>query len=1445
MGTENSSQQVHAGRDAYVARGDIIVYNNSIDEDFSSPFLVIDEAFLNEERQKPKVPYIARPPVWADVVHGQNADVRFLDREQFNPLLSAVDRQLLEPLRRGTDRRLHTLFVTGAPGCGKSTLVRHAAATLVQRGDVLVADLGVNHGRLIADDLESYVKGLAQLAAGDRPVLLLMDDPFFANSGWGLLLETLARPNYSGIAVLGASPTYLYETYGRPLSGHQVVLNTFTLGATTSNERLSLAEMYGVRSDPAVSRAIGRHEDLLVFAMETASGNSFSQIIERIWSTLNDGLAITPKSSMADVEWPVIAFLLASYLHRQYVMCAEPLLRAYVVDQVKAMQTDFVAELSDLTLSEGWHIFRIAMQDMGASRIAMIGTMHARVAARAWQVRPFKAIDLANLLARASANAPECAPQLAEFILACQLSNDSHDRRVALKVAEQWRDDRISTSELSALVHGLRATPAARPFRGVLRDRLKRRDSQSWLAAAELITLERRGSPERARLSQIELPYCLKLADLSADSSVAIELLGSKSSARRLEFAATLRNSIEGVLGGGLAWELDGKLLIWLLRNQSDEEIHLLLPRIYDWLDARPEEERARIALIEWYASNAATIEPDEIGHLLHRVSEWVYLLPDNQNVTSAFFGLATALLKSADSPPTRLIEEISSWLDFRPGDAYLRERFLRLLAKHYSQAPEMAADAVTETLAWLAINPEADDVRWALLMLVLAAPGHAQTAQVICEAHTWLCRHPEDKRVRVAWVQLLQVAPVAAVQEAMPDVLAGLGDDQDNPGARSALSGLAHALSCHPNRAEIIDQACTWLGSHPDDGRVRAALLAVVRELPGHPHVGTIIADARRWLGRHPEDAKVRGSFVALARALPGYVEPAEVIREMLTWLADRPQDEQGHLALLRLALLDPNRPEAAEVIPQTVRWLQGHRGFHETWTALFRLVRTVPGHPEVADVVTAARQWLAENPDESLVRTSLLRFVRSRPVLRQATDVIADLVAETLNWLDQHPSDVSTRFGLLSLIRACEEHPHAREAIEQTYNWLTVNPQDIHVRRNLLALIWTLPEDLQADLVATEVLQWFYKHPKDADIQGGGLGPPRAGKPDPPDPEEIERVRAWLDQHPEDSDAWARFLILIRQLPGRPHAPEAIRHIRQWLTAHPDEAGVRAELFLLSLAIPQDPQAGEVISETFHWLTSHPGNGRLRMSHFFSALRDVLDHPQIPEVIEDIRLWLADHPEDYSTRIGLLRLVRLSPDSTATEEVVLETRIWLLGHPDDSRSRASMLALARTLPTYPENAEVVMETRRWLADHPEELQVRESLLAFVRALSGNLLLVDEVLRETCAWLTGHPDSLAIRIEILRLARRLPESPVTREIIVEARAWLVDHSDHTHNAEVRIGLLELVHQLPGTQVERDVMAEARTWLRQRPDDRSRTRILSLLHDVGGRLRRDPGLGDI
>ncbi|MBC7820716.1 MAG: hypothetical protein IAG10_27845, partial [Planctomycetaceae bacterium] len=110
-----------------------------------------------------------------------------MERDQTDLLREKVRQSLIRPLLRGTSN-LPVLFVTGAPGAGKSTLVRHVAATLVESGEVVVADAGLN----LADgpsDLQSYAEDLQELADAGRPVLLVLDDPLFAESGWIDLLN--------------------------------------------------------------------------------------------------------------------------------------------------------------------------------------------------------------------------------------------------------------------------------------------------------------------------------------------------------------------------------------------------------------------------------------------------------------------------------------------------------------------------------------------------------------------------------------------------------------------------------------------------------------------------------------------------------------------------------------------------------------------------------------------------------------------------------------------------------------------------------------------------------------------------------------------------------------------------------------------------------------------------------------------------------------------------------------------------------------------------------------------------------------------------------------------------------------------------------------------------------------------------------------------------------
>lgn len=1432
MTSADAAQQAHAERDAYVAGRDIKTFNyygRNPEEDHQPPFLVVDPAFLAAEQQKPSKPYIARPPLWADVVHGQNADARFLEREQFSALLAAVRTELLEPLRNGSDRRLRTLFVTGAPGCGKSTLVRHAAATLVGQGDVVVADLGVNHGRLIADDLDAYLRGLTGLAESGKPVLLLMDDPFFANSGWDLLLETLARPSYAGIAVLGASPTYLYETYGRPLSGRQVVLKSFALGATTNSEREVLAEMYGVRDRPDIDRAIGRHEDLLVFAMETASGSSFNEIIGRIWVTLNDGRPMGPRSVPADAEWPVIAFLLTSYLHRHYVTCPESLLRTMLTDLAGDAGTDYVRELSELTLGEGWHIFRVSPGGQGANR-AMIGTMHARVAERAWEVRPFKPLNPVDMLARASVRAPECAVQLAEFILTCQSLKDPAGRSLAVQLAEQWRDG-VSTAQLSTLVRGLRASPAAKHFRGLLRDRQRMRDSQSWLAAAELIRLERYGSKARAQLTQTDLPYLLRVGDLSADSAEAIEQLGRGS--RRRDLAETLCASLRGELG----WELDSRLLTWLLGYRGEPGVHSLLPPVYDWLDGRPDEERARVALIEWHAVNAAALGPADFDDLLDQVKEWIDLLPDSRQVVSAFFALASALLAEGRWMSPGVVEEMSSWVETWPHDSFIRERYLSLLTRHYAHEPAVVADAVSETLAWLTVNPQARDVRRALLWLVLAGPALPPAADVTAEAFTWLAHDPTDSQLRLAWTRLVEFLPALAVGQVLDRVLEWLGDHQEVPGGRQAAQALVRALHACPEVSVILGGVRRRLALDAEDAVARAGFLCLAREFPCTPQDAEVIGEARRWVLSHPEDTRLRGAFLQLLQARPEHANPGEITDQMIAWLAGRPDDGQGRTRLLGLAGARPGSGEAVRALEHVTGWLDGQRGDDDLWIALFGLAGASPGQPRAPEICTAARRWLGAHPEDSHVRSALLAFVRSLPGPPQADE----LIGETLAWLDRNPGALAVRAALSRLVQDQRGTTVVGEYLARARARVSGRPDDPAAREWIIALVRDLAEPAERAGVITE-------------------------------------TREWLETRQDDGVVWTALLSLIVATPGYPDGAGVLAEARQWIAAHPDDRRVRAGLLGYLKACPGPRGAVEVIADTVQWLAGHGNDDQVRAA--LLALQHGREADLFSEGlakargIEAARTYLAEFGWDRNARVRLMSMVRASTDRALLAEVIAETRRYLEDHPEDAHTYQGLLWLLRAHPWHPDLPGVIKRTSSWLAGHPDNGPVRAGLVSLV-ALRPEDLDVADVIAQTISALREHPADFHTWPALLALIARHPGHAHAAEGIAQARDWLDANRYRAESPQVKAvarSLLQLTgvlgealprpetdalrswldeqfgasaaadRQANGKPRDSERLHQELAWLREHPDDAgSRVQVVSLVAALPGH----PGAADV
>jgi hypothetical protein len=152
------------------------VLSNKRDSRRVARFTLVDRVFLSKARAQQKERFLFKSPEWRHVVHGTDNEIKFVERDQTASLQDKVRELLIQPLLSGTSN-VPVLFVIGPPGAGKSTLVRSVAAKLVESGEAVVADAGLN---LSAGpkDVQSYAEDLQELSGMGRPVLLVLDDPF-------------------------------------------------------------------------------------------------------------------------------------------------------------------------------------------------------------------------------------------------------------------------------------------------------------------------------------------------------------------------------------------------------------------------------------------------------------------------------------------------------------------------------------------------------------------------------------------------------------------------------------------------------------------------------------------------------------------------------------------------------------------------------------------------------------------------------------------------------------------------------------------------------------------------------------------------------------------------------------------------------------------------------------------------------------------------------------------------------------------------------------------------------------------------------------------------------------------------------------------------------------------------------------------------------------------
>jgi hypothetical protein len=629
-----------------------------VDPDQDLPFEIVDRTYLSIQAEKPRRPFVARPPEWADVIHGFDSKVKFLERDATTSLRDAIVDQLIGPVERGTDRRLHMLFVTGAPGSGKTTLARRVAAMFVEEGRAVVADAGIDIHDPV-DDAAAYVSELRALAAAGRPILFLVDDPLYAGSPWIDLLHRLAKPGL-GVAVLAACPDFLYKQFSFGI--HFGVRNTFELGGATESERGALADIYGRER-----QELQATEEFLVLSMQASAGIPFDEIIRRLWWTLNKGQTIAEDKEypFPELNWTVRAFLFVCFFHRAYVSCPEPLLRAALEETTGAGEiADPSLGLARLQAEDGWTVFRILQPERKnwAYAGAQVASAHQLIAVRAWDLRPVPYLDLGTIIIAASLRTPQTLRVVGQLAARLATEGDQRDLAFVKEFVENWNErgqhPDIDTRYLCDLTSALQIN-GQRQFAIILAPALARRAVPSpdgWLAALQLNYLTGETAAEQTFPEHIDLSALIRSANFSLAPIRATVFLAKLPQDLTKEFNLRLLDAFDHKLD----WTLDSFLMTWLLSHATWHVIAPRLAAINQWLDDHPNDSSVRVVYLSLLGRTRGKHSPGMSPLLIkaaHDMRNWLEVHPNDKTARTQFYsflgnpaaGLDDLRLQAAD----------------------------------------------------------------------------------------------------------------------------------------------------------------------------------------------------------------------------------------------------------------------------------------------------------------------------------------------------------------------------------------------------------------------------------------------------------------------------------------------------------------------------------------------------------------------------------------------------------------------------------------------------------------------------------------------------------------------------------------------------------------------------------------------------------------------------
>ena len=822
-------------------RSSLFQFSRNTSTGLPPPFVVVNHGYLASEREKPKTTYVARPPTWADVVHGADPATKYVERDQLDELLTVIDEALLQPLRLGSDRRLPTLLVLGPPGSGKTTLVRRAAVRLVEESKVIVADFNVNQYPMQSEDLQEYLSGIERLSRLDRPILLVMDDPLFADSGWEVLLNRLGRPSFRNIAVLAASPAYLYSAYSHQLSGHQVRTTRFHIRPPSEREITELASLYG-REPSQFNRS--EEEEFIVVAMEAVVGVSFEDIMKRIWTTLNDGQPIAGRTRAENLPWPVRALLITAFFHRYYALCPERLLRLALAQVPETdIEGGYVEELSEMKFAKGWYIFRLKEERVHDQSVMLISTLHAGIAKRIWELRPARGFDVADWILPPSVKVDEAAAQLAQIVTVGGRSTDPRDRTFQTRLGELWSADSVPTARLCRLIDYSGSLPSLETIYGPhLRRRMRRRDGQSWLSARQLTRLVRYRSPAWSQLVNVDLSAMLRIADLTAWPEATVELL------RRDQYRPIIMERLLLALQGSLPWQLDPALISWLFQT-SPSEIKAHFAHVREWFALNPESAWSRRALARFYIRKSSGLDEDQQAFVFHELSGWLSTHDADRSMAGSLLAVLKRGLELGRIGSDAVCEAVMTlreWVRATHDDSSLTLQLLLLVDSLLRVSSDAAVEVMVLSRTWF--NERSDDskVRTEYFNAVerLGDRIGIPFDDVLVETRDWLRGHEDESQLRGRFLTALERIgeeagiPIADVIAETRAWLVSHSDHSANPALRSRLVGMVGSLGAQAGvPAELVQETRAWLREHPDhpgNPAVQSGLLGMVVVRPG-----------------------------------------------------------------------------------------------------------------------------------------------------------------------------------------------------------------------------------------------------------------------------------------------------------------------------------------------------------------------------------------------------------------------------------------------------------------------------------------------------------------------------------------------------------------------------------------------------------------------------------